>query len=302
MRVLITGGTGAIGRRLIDLLLKEGHTVSVVSRRVLKPAQLPATVTFLQWDGKTSKGWGDHLEAVDVVVNLAGAGVADERWTDKRKQLILNSRIDAGQAVVEAFEAVDNKPRVLIQSSAVGYYGSDQEKAFTETDGPGDGFLADVCVKWEAVTDPIETMGIRRVIIRTGIVLDPAAGALPQMVLPFRFFAGGPLGNGQQWLPWIHYADEVEAIKFLIENETASGPVNLSAPNPVRNKELAQAIGQVLHRPAVMPAPSFALQLMLGEMSQAVLEGQKVLPAALQKLGYQFKYAHIEPALKDLLR
>lgn len=302
MRVLITGGTGAIGRRLISLLLNEGYEVSILSRKSLKPARMSAKVTFLQWDGKTAKGWGDHLEAVDAVVNLAGAGVADERWTDERKQLILNSRVWSGQAVVEAFTAAENKPKVLIQASAVGYYGSDEEKSFTEADGPGDGFLADVCVKWEAATDSVEAMGVRRVIIRTGVVLDPEGGALPQMTLPFKFFAGGPLGSGRQWVPWIHYADEVEAIKFLIENEAAGGPVNLTAPHPVRNKELAQAIGRVMHRPAILPAPGLALQAALGEMAEAVLEGQQVLPEALQRLGYPFKYPQIEPALKDLLR
>ncbi|MCB0165094.1 MAG: TIGR01777 family oxidoreductase [Anaerolineae bacterium] len=302
MRVLITGGTGAIGHHLTDLLLKEGHDVTILSRKTLKPARLPAKVTFLQWDGKTAKGWGNHLEAVDAVVNLAGAGIAEGRWTAERKKVILDSRVNAGQAVVEAFESVNQKPPVLIQASGVNYYGMDKEKAFTEADGPGNDFLAEVCIQWEAATAPVEAMGVRRVIIRTGAVLDPDEGALPKLAMPVRFFIGGPLGSGRQWLSWIHYADEVEAIKFLIETEAACGPVNMTAPQPVRNKELAQAIGRVLHRPAMMPAPGLAVKLMVGELSDVVLEGQKVVPAALQRLGYPFKYPQLDAALENLLR
>ncbi|MCB0196292.1 MAG: TIGR01777 family oxidoreductase [Anaerolineae bacterium] len=302
MRVLITGGTGLIGRRLIAQLLQDGHDVSILSRKSLKPAWMSSQVTFLQWDGKTAKGWGNHLEAVDAVVNLAGAGIADARWTDERKQLIVDSRIEPGQAIVEAFATTENKPQVLIQASAIGYYGPDEEKTFTETDGPGDDFMADVCVQWEAVTQPVEAMGVRRVIIRTGVVFDPKGGALPKLSMPFKFFAGGPLGNGRQWVSWIHYADEVGAILFLIENEAARGPINLTAPQPVRNNELAQAIGRALGRPALMPAPGLAVKLLVGEMSEAVLKGQRVIPAALQQLGYAFTYPQIDPALRDLLR
>ncbi|MCB0212102.1 MAG: TIGR01777 family oxidoreductase [Anaerolineae bacterium] len=302
MRVLITGGTGLIGRRLITQLLKDSHDVSILSRKSLKPAWMSSKVTFLQWDGKTAKGWGNHLEAVDAVVNLAGAGVADARWTDERKQLILNSRVNAGQAVVEAFAATENKPQVLIQASGVGYYGTDEEKTFTEADGPGDDFMADVCVQWEASTAPVEAMGVRRVIIRTGVVFDPEGGALPKLTMPFKFFAGGPLGSGRQWVPWIHYADAIGAILFLSENEAAHGPINLTAPQPVRNNELAQAIGRVLGRPALMPAPGLAVKMLVGEMAEAVLKGQRVMPMALQQLGYTFQYPQIDPALRDLLK
>lgn len=301
MRVLITGGTGAIGRRLTDLLLQAGYEVTILSRKALKPARLPAKVTFLQWDGQTAKGWGNHLAAVDAVVNLAGAGIAEKRWTAERKQLIRDSRVKAGQAVLEAFEAVNQKPKVLIQASGVNYYGMDNEKAFTEDDGPGDDFLAGVCIEWEAATAPVEAMGVRRVIIRSGAVLDPTEGALPKLAMPVRFFVGGPLGSGRQWLPWIHYADEIGAIKFLIETEAARGPVNMTAPQPVRNKELAQAIGRVLHRPAIMPAPGLAVKLLVGELSDVVLKGQKVLPATLQRLGYPFQYPQLDAALKNLL-
>lgn len=301
MRVLITGGTGTVGQRLADDLMDHGHEVAVLSRRPIKPLSLPVKITFLQWDGKTAKGWGQHLDEVDAVVHLAGAGVADKRWTEERKKLILSSRVDSGHAVLEAIENATNKPKVLIQASAVGYYGTSEEKTFTEADGPGSDFLADVCVKWEAATAPVEAMGVRRAVIRTGVVLDPEGGALPKMAMPFRFFVGGPLGNGRQWVPWIHYQDEIAAIRFLIETETASGPFNLTAPNPVRNRELAKALGYVMSRPAIAPAPGFAIELVVGEMANAVLEGQRVLPERLQQLGFQFKYPHIEPALQDLL-
>lgn len=302
MRVLITGGTGTIGRRLIDLLLEQGHQVLLLSRKSLKPAWLPAQVAFLQWDGKTPRGWGEQVNQVKAVVNLAGAGIADERWSEARKRLILESRVQAGQAVTEAIAAAKSKPAVLVQASGVGYYGVSQTKTFTESDGPGDDFVADVCVKWEAASSPVEAMGVRRVIIRSGVVLDPAGGALPKLVMPFKFFAGGWLGSGQQGMSWIHWRDEVAAIQFLIEHEAAAGPFNLTTPNIVSNKEMAKTIGQVLGRPALAPAPGLAIKLVFGEMATVVLEGQRVLPERLRQLGFEFTYPQLEGALRDLLR
>ena len=302
MHIVITGGTGTIGRRLVFHLIKHGHLVTVVSRQNYKPANLPAKINFAPWDGKTTAGWGNWVESADAIVNLAGAGIADAKWTEARKKEILESRVQAGQAVVEAIRAASKKPQVLIQASAVGYYGPQHNgQLITETSSAGNDFLAKVCQAWEASTERVEDSGVRRVIIRTGVVLDPQGGALPKLVFPFRLFAGGPIGLGRQWFPWIHYYDEVDAIRCLIENQAATGPFNLAAPNPLRNRELAKVIGKVLKRPALAPAPSFVFKLIFGEMATVLLDGQRVAPQRLQELGYQFRFPQAEAALRDLL-
>lgn len=302
MQILITGGTGTIGSRLVRHLLQHGDVVKVVSRHTYKPAHLPAKITFASWDGKTATGWNHLVEGVDAVVNLAGAGLADTRWTEARKKEILDSRINAGKAVVEAISAARVKPKILIQASAVGYYGGYQDgPVFTEDSDPGHDYLAQTCVAWEASTEPVEELGVRRVVIRSGVVLDMQGGALPKLVLPFRFFAGGPIGSGRQWFPWIHYYDEVEAIRFLIKTEAASGSFNLSTPNPMRQRDFAKTIGKVLKRPAFAPAPGFVFKIIFGEMSTVLLDGQQVIPQRLQELGYQFKFPHLEEAISDIL-
>jgi uncharacterized protein (TIGR01777 family) len=303
MQIVITGGTGTIGRRLVYHLLQYGHVVKVISRQPFKPANLPAKIIFGQWDGKTAEGWGSLVDGADAVVNLAGASLADKPWTDERKREIEESRSNAGKAMVEAISAAGVKPKVLIQSSAVGYYGpQNNDKVITEDSPPGDDFMAQVCQAWEASTQAVEAMGVRRVVTRSGVVLDMQGGALPRMVLPFRLFAGGPIGFGKQWFPWIHYCDEVEAVRFLIQNEAASGPFNLTSPNTLRNRELARTIGKVMKRPAFFPVPSPVLKLMFGEMSTVLLDGQQVVPERLQELGYQFKFPEVEAALRDLLK
>ena len=303
MRVLITGGTGTIGRRLVLHLLKHGHPVTVVSRQAYKPANLPAKISFAQWDGRTAAGWGHCVEEADAIVNLAGAGIADARWTEARKKEILDSRVQAGQAVVEAISAASKKPAVLIQVSAVGYYGvHNDDEVITEESGPGNDFLAQVGQAWEASTEPVEGLGVRRVIIRSGVVLDPQGGAFPRLVLPFRFFAGGPIGFGRQWFPWIHFYDEVAAIRYLIEHSQARGPFNLTAPQPLRNRELARKVGQVMKRPALAMVPAFVFKLIFGEMATVLLDGQRVVPKRLQEIGYNFKFPQVEEALADLLK
>lgn len=301
MRILITGGTGTIGRRLVDHLIRHGHLVTVVSRQAYKPANLPAKIIFAQWDAKTAAGWGHHLENVDAIVNLAGAGIGDARWTEERKRVIRDSRVEAGKAIVEAVGAASNKPKVLIQSSAVGYYGPRKDEVVTEESGPGSDFLAEVCEDWEASTEPVEEMGVRRVVTRGGVVLDTRGGAFPRMLLPFRLFAGGPVGNGRQWFSWIHYYDTVNAMRFLIENESASGPINLTAPEPLQNRDFVRFVGKVMKRPAFAPVPGFVLKLMFGELSSTLLTGQRVVPKRLQELGYEFKFPTVEVALADLL-
>jgi hypothetical protein len=300
MHILMTGGTGTIGRRLVQHLTLHGHRVTVLSRQPYKPATLPAKIRFAPWDGKSVAGWGHFIEEIDAIVNLAGAGLAEARWSPARKKLIVDSRAGAGQALVEAIRAANNKPKVLVQSSAVGFYGTGNT-AITESAGPGDDFLAEVCKQWEASTEGVEEMGVRRVVIRTGVVLDTAGGAFPKLVMPFRFFAGGPVGSGRQWVSWIHHLDAVGAIRFLIENESVAGAVNLTAPNPAQNRTLAKTIGKTLKRPSFFLMPGFVLKIIFGEMSTVLLDGQQVLPGRLDGCGYQFKFPTAQQAIQDLL-
>ena len=301
MRVLIAGGTGLIGRRLINHLFAHGHTVSVLSRQPFRPPTLRTNIDFFQWDGKTTDGWGHHIEEVDAVVNLAGAGIADKRWSDERKQLLLESRVNAGKALAEAIGAADNKPKVFVQSSAIGYYGAQKNNELSEVSKAGNDFLAGICKQWEDSTEAIEHMGVRRVVIRTGVVLDNLGGAFPKMVMPFKLFVGGPIGSGKQWFSWIHYEDEAAAIRFLLENESAKGVFNLTAPNPNTNKQFSKEIGKTMHKPSFMLAPSFVFKIIFGEMSTVLLDGQRVLPERLLEAGFKFKYPVVESALQDLL-
>lgn len=302
MKVIITGGTGLIGRALTAELLRDGYEVIVLSRRPEAYAgKVPAGARLEKWDGRTAAGWGHLVEDADAIVNLAGENIAAGRWTAARKQRIRESRINAGRAVTEAISAAGRKPRVLVQASAVGYYGPRKDEEVDEDAPPGDDFLGRVAVEWEASTAAVEEQGVRRVVIRTGIVLTPEGGALARMVLPFRLGLGGPFGSGRQWFPWIHIADEVGAIRFLMENEATRGPYNLTAPNPVRQAEFARALGRALRRPAFLPVPAFALRLLFGEMADALLTGQRAIPRRLLEAGYTFRFPELTAALRDLV-
>jgi hypothetical protein len=306
MRVIITGGSGLIGTALAKNLTTNGHEVIALSR---DPARhtFPTGVRGEKWDSKTAVGWGHLADGADAIVNLAGApiagtGLIPTRWNEERKRRIRQSRIDAGTAVTQAIAAAQNKPKVVIQSSGADYYGDVQSgQIITEVSPNGSGFLADVTVDWEASTAAVEAMGVRRVILRSGMVLSMKSGSLPITVLPFRFFVGGPLGSGQQWWPWIHLEDAVYAIRFLIEEESATGPYNLCTPNPLKNKDFAKTIGSVLNRPSLIPVPTFALKLILGEIAVIVLHGRRAIPEKLQEDGFTFKYPELEIALRDLL-
>lgn len=302
MRVLITGGTGFIGQALARSLLADGYEVIALSRRPERARGLPPGVRVVPWDARTAEGWGPLAEGAAAIVNLAGESIAGGPWTAERKRRIRDSRVNAGRAVVAAVQAATARPGVVIQASAVGYYGPLGDEEVTEETPPGDDFLARVAVEWEASTAPVEALGVRRVIIRTGLPLSREGGVFPFFLLPFRFFVGGPLGSGRQWLPWIHIADEIGAIRFLMENEQAHGPFNLSAPNPVTNAEFSRALGRVMGRPGVMRVPAFALRLALGELSALMLSGQRQIPRRLLDMGYRFRFPELETALRDLLR
>lgn len=302
MKVIITGGSGLIGRALTASLAADDHEVIILSRTPERVSGLPNGARAEAWNGKTAEGWGHLVEGAGAIVNLAGAGVADGRWTEDRKRLILDSRVNAGNAIVEAVRAAKSKPNVVLQSSAVGYYGPHGIEDVTEQTPPGDDYLAGVCQAWEASTAEIGNLGIRRIELRSGVVLSMDGGALPKMIMPFQFFAGGPIGSGRQRVPWIHIDDEVGAIRFLIDKETSSGPFNLTAPTPLSNAEFGRVIGKVMGRPAFVPTPAFAMKLLFGEMSTVLLDGQCAKPFALLEAGYQFKFPDAESALRDLLK
>jgi uncharacterized protein (TIGR01777 family) len=305
MRVIITGGSGLIGRALARDLSGNGgtagHDVVVLTRNPDRAGRLPPGVRAARWDGKTAQGWSALLDADTAIVHLAGESIAEGRWTAEKKRRIRDSRVVSGQAVMDAIREAPARPRVLIQSSAVGYYGPHGDEIIPEDTPPGRDFLADVCKEWEGSTAEAEGLGVRRVLGRTGIVLARDGGALPAMSLPFRMMIGGPLGNGRQWVPWIHIEDEVGALRFLLEREDARGPFNLTAPHPVTNRELTRALAKVLGRPGLLPAPGFALRLALGEMADMVLQGQRAVPSRLRELGYAFRWPELEPALRNLL-
>jgi uncharacterized protein (TIGR01777 family) len=307
MRVVITGGSGLIGSALARHLGSAGYDAVVLTRSMSKVGPLPPGVRAQEWDGLTSKGWVRLLDEETSIVHLAGEGIADGRWTDDRKRRIRESRVLSGKAVVGAIREASRKPRALLQGSAVGYYGPRGDEEILEGQPPGHGFLADVCVDWEASTAEVEALGVRRVILRTGVVLAREGGALPRMAMPFKLMAGAPLGSGRQWLPWIHRDDEVGAIRFLLEKDDAQGPFNLAAPKPVTNRELGDVLGRVLRRPSPLQAlglgvPEPVFRVLLGEMADAVLDSQRVLPSRLLQLGYPFRFPDVESALRDLYR
>ena len=300
MRVLISGGTGMIGTHLAQSLLADRHEVWILSRRP-QAGRLPGGAHAMAWDGRTTRGWGQVIDGMDAVVNLVGERLAHWPWTGRFKQRIWDSRVDGGQALTEAVRVAKNRPQVLIQASGVNYYGSHGTEMLSEADPPGEDFLARLCLAWEGSTAAVEALGLRRVVVRSAIVLDRKDGILPIMMLPVRLFVGGRLGNGSQGLPWIHLDDEVAAIRFLLENESARGAFNLSAPQPISSADFIRQLAKVLHRPYWLPAPAFALRLLLGEMSALVLAGEYLLPNRLLDLGFRFKYERLEDALQALL-
>ncbi|MEE8078620.1 MAG: TIGR01777 family oxidoreductase [Pseudomonadales bacterium] len=292
--VVIAGGTGFIGRRLAALLAADGRRVVVLTRRNNMSAV--GNVEFVQWDGAQSGDWCNELADASAIVNLCGESIAGKRWSENRKQQLLDSRVKSTSALVQACNDSKSPPRVFVQASGVGYYGTGN-KEFTESNGAGTDFLANLAQAWEK---PLAKLAIRTVTTRLGVVLGRTGGALPQMLLPFRAFAGGPIAGGNQWLSWIHLHDAVMAMVHLIELPHASGPFNLVAPRPVRNHEFAQAAARALHRPDWLPTPRFLMKALLGEQATLVCDGQQVQPAALRQVSFEFRFPSLEAALGDL--
>jgi len=296
MRVAVVGATGLIGRAVSAALVARGDSVVAVSRG---GAAGIAGARDVRWDPAEGPPPAAALDGADAVVNLAGASLGGRRWTARRKREIRLSRVMPTRRLAEALAA--GGPRVLLNASAVGFYGPRGDEEVAEGTPAGAGFLAETCVAWEREALRAMDAGARVVTLRSGLVLSATGGVLPEMARPVRLFAGGPLGGGRQWLSWIHIDDEVGLILYALDRDDLSGPVNLTAPAPVRQGEFARALGRVLGRPTVVPAPALALRLALGEMATLALEGQRVVPRAALAAGYRFRHAELEPALRSLL-
>ena len=299
MNVFIAGGTGFIGQALIRKLLQTGHAITALARNPDKLGDLSAQISMIPGSPLIPGPWQQKLANHEVIINLTGASIFT-RWTPAAKEMILHSRITATKNIVEAIPAKGSSPVTLINASASGYYGFCQDEEKCETDLPGAGFLASVCQAWEK--EALQAQGKARVILmRTGVVLGKNGGALAAMLPAFRLGVGGRLGSGQQWFPWIHLDDLTSAIIFLMENKEIHGPVNLSAPRPVRNAEFTECLGQALHRPTFLTAPRFAIRLALGELSSVMLEGCRMMPGVLLENGFTFRFQKIAPTIEDLV-
>jgi|CXWL01.1.fsa_nt_gi uncharacterized protein (TIGR01777 family) len=299
-RIVLLGGSGLIGRALLDHWQGRGHELVVLSRRPGRVSGLPPGVQVVAWQPADAARLTPLVDGAAAVVNLAGGGIADRRWTAARKRALRASRVETGAALTAAVAAAAVPPAVLLQASAVGYYGAHGDESLSESDPPGADFLGRLCVEWESSTAGVEAYGVRRVLLRTGIVLAREGGALPQMAMPFRLFLGGPVGSGRQWLSWIHLDDEVAAIDFLWRCPDATGAFDLTAPEPLTNCEFGRILGGVLRRPSLLPVPAFSLRLLFGEMAGVLLDGQRVLPQRLRALGFTFRFPDARSALADL--
>jgi len=299
MKILLTGGTGTIGRAFIMEAIQRQHQILVLSRN---PEKFTSNqdIEYIRWDGRTTNGWQSYMEKTDAVINLAGANIGDRLWTPKRKCVIRESRLKAGEAVSQAFTAAKNRPRVLLQASAVGYYGETGDREVNESSPAASDYLGDLCVEWENSTRNVEDLGVRRIVLRTGLVLTKTSGALGKLQIQYQLFAGGPLGSGKHWWPWIHLKDQALAMLYLLENDQASGVYNLSAPTPARMADVGKALAKVLRRPFWLPIPAFALKIVLGDMSKILLEGQRAIPKRLLELGYSYQYPDLEGALREI--
>jgi uncharacterized protein len=300
MKIVIAGGSGFLGRPLAAALAAEGHDIIILTRAG-SASRSGARARAVTWNPDGSTGaWASEIDGAGAVVNLAGESIAGKRWSAVQKQRILDSRVHATRSLTTAIQAARNPPPVLVSGSAVGYYGPRGDEKIPEETPPGSDFLANVCVRWEAEANPAAS-ATRVVYMRTGLVLERDGGALPQMLPPFWFGAGGPVGSGRQYWPWIHRADWIALVQWALRTETVVGAINGTAPNPVTNAEFAKALGRAMHRPAFMPAPGVALKLLLGEMADALLlSGQRAIPERPERLGFQFRFTRLDDALGPL--
>lgn len=304
MKIAITGATGFVGTGLVSKLNNENYSLIILTRNLQKaqrlfPQSAFPNVEIISYQATQSGEWQQSISGCDAVINLAGEAIA-ERWTSEHKKAILESRKLGTQKIVEAISQAEHKPKVLINSSAIGYYGSSETETFSENSVSGKDFLAQVCQNWETEAEKVKDYNVRLVILRFGIVLGNG-GALAKIIPPFQLFAGGPIGSGRQWFSWIDRDDLINLIIFALNQTNMAGIFNATAPNPVRMNELCQTLGNVLKRPSWLPVPDFALELLLGEAAQVVLEGQQVLPQATQSIGFDFQYPQLKNSLKKIL-
>ncbi len=299
MRLVVAGGTGFIGSALCVRLMELGHSLTLLSR-TRSPDPILPNKDWITWQPGSPGPWEEAIDGVDGVINLAGEPIA-RRWTESQKENILASRVDSTRDLVTAIGKAKERPKFLLNSSAIGYYGPRGDEPITEDAGPGSDFLSRVCVVWEEEAKRAEAFGVRVILLRTGVVLGKGGGALTKMVPPFKLFIGGPLGTGTQWMSWIQLEDEIGLMVHLIQNSEVMGPINATAPGQVTMKEFCQTLGKVLRRPSWAPVPSFALRILMGEMADMLLTGQRVLPGKAQDSGYAFKYPNLLEALKASL-
>jgi uncharacterized protein len=299
MKIAITGATGFIGSLLADRLWNQRHHLLLLSRN--PPRETDVTKQeWIAWNPGGAGDWEQSLDGVDGIFNLAGEPIAAKRWTDAQKEKIRSSRVGSTKSLVDAIGKAKRKPKFFISASAVGYYGPRGDETITEETAPGNDYLSRVCVAWEEEARKAESYGVRVALVRTGIVLDKGKGALAKLVPPFKFFAGGPLGSGNQWMPWIHIEDQIGLLLFLIQNDNARSAFNATAPNPVTMAEFCKTLGDVLNRPSWATVPGGVLTLLLGEMAEMLLTGHRVVPQQASKLGYEFKYPQLLSALQSL--
>jgi len=302
MQIVVTGGTGFIGRPLCAALCQAGHQVSLLTRRKDEAQRsCGSSVTIIEWNSREAGTWEHCLEGADAIINLAGAPIADGRWTDARKRLLTDSRVLTTRLLIEALSRCRSKPRTLVSASGVGYYGPSDDRVLDESSARGAGFLADLSCAWEAEALQAAEFGVRVVLLRTGMVLEQDGGALPKMLLPFRLFAGGPIMPGTQWVSWIHRRDHIGLIQWILTKPSVSGPVNAVAPEAVTMHRFCEVLGQVLHRPSWLPVPGFVLHMALGELGTLMTTGQRVTPAKALSEGYVFHYPMLEPALRAIV-
>lgn len=301
MKIVVAGGTGFIGKQLVSQFVAAGDGVILLTRGGKIPDNWKDKVAVKIWDGKSSGEWESVVDGADIIINLCGESIASKRWDENQKKLLSLSRLDPTRALIRAIHSAQAKPRVLVNASAVGYYGVVDGEA-DESTSKGKGFLPDLCEGWEQTAWAAEKMGTRVVLLRTGIVLDKESGALQKMAIPFKYFLGGPLGSGKQWFPWVHVQDAIGLILFAIKNKNVAGALNACSPQPERMVDFCRILGKVLNRPSWLPVPEIFLKALLGEMAEMILGGQRAIPRKALNLGFKFRYPSLESALVNLLR
>ena len=300
-KILITGATGSIGKILMQNLIAKGDEAIIFTRNIENARKkLPNASKYVKWNYKNPEEWNDHLNGVDAVIHLAGANLSSKRWNEEFKKLVYDSRVLSTRNLVEAIKAAEKKPKSFICASAVGYYGNRYDEVLDEESSPGDDYMANLCKDWEAEAAKVEQYGVRRISVRTGLVLSKDEGVLKQLYLPFKLFVGGPLSNGRQWFPWIHIIDIIGIYLQAIDNADLNGGINAASPGIVRMNEFAKTFGKVLHRPSLFNIPKFAMKLVAGEVADYAVMSQRISVDKILNAGYEFKFENLEEALRDL--